>query len=125
VATHLVLIPSYNTGPKLRQTVAEARSFWDNVWVVVDGSTDGSAAEVARIAANDPGVRVLYQPSNRGKGAAILTGLRAAGASGFTHILTMDADGQHSASAIPEFMALSHANPGALIHVTPQVITSR
>ena len=119
MATHLVLIPSYNSGPKLLQTVAEARSFWNDVWVVVDGSTDGSGAELARIAVDDPGVRVLVHPRNLGKGAAILSGLRAAEESGFTHVLTMDADGQHSAAAIPEFMALSRANPGALILGVP------
>ena len=39
-ATHLVLIPSYNAGPKLFETVRDARRAWTPVWVVVDGSTD-------------------------------------------------------------------------------------
>ena len=50
-----------------------------------------------------------------GKGAAVLHGLREAANAGFTHMLTMDADGQHPAGKIPEFMAASHANPNALI----------
>jgi hypothetical protein len=44
-ATHLVLIPSYNPGAKLARPCASALAqFWAPVWVVVDGSTDGSAA---------------------------------------------------------------------------------
>jgi glycosyltransferase involved in cell wall biosynthesis len=119
VQTHLVLIPSYNTGARLVRTVSEARAFWEVVWVVVDGSTDGTGAELQRLAADDPGLRVLVQPRNVGKGAAILEGLRAAHGGGFTHILTMDADGQHPAAAIPEFMAVSRANPTALILGVP------
>ena len=41
--THLVLIPSYNTGAKVYETVRDARFHWAPVWVVVDGSTDGTA----------------------------------------------------------------------------------
>lgn len=117
--THLVLIPSYNTGARVFETVTEARSFWNVVWIVVDGSTDGTGAELERMAACDPGLRVFIQPRNRGKGAAILEGLRAAEASGFTHALTMDADGQHPAAAIPDFMAASRADPAALILGVP------
>ena len=40
--THLVLIPSYNPGPQVLETVRQARAQWTPVWVVVDGSTDGS-----------------------------------------------------------------------------------
>jgi glycosyltransferase involved in cell wall biosynthesis len=52
---------------------------------------------------------------NRGKGAAVLHGLRAAAAAGFTHVLTMDADGQHPAGKIRDFMAASSARPEAMI----------
>jgi glycosyltransferase involved in cell wall biosynthesis len=118
-ASHLVLIPSYNTGAKLFATVAEARAQWNPVWVVIDGSTDGTGAELQRRTADDPGVRVLLQPENQGKGAAILAGLQAAAASGFTHALTMDADGQHEAAAIPGFMAASQQEPRAMILGVP------
>src|SRR5512135_267649 len=95
--SHLVLIPSYNTGAKLLQTVRDARRYWQPVWVVVDGSTDDTPRELASLAAEDPHLRVLALPRNRGKGAAILHGLRQAEQHGFTHVLTMDADGQHPA----------------------------
>ena len=73
--THLVLIPSYNTGERLQQ-----------------------------MAASDPGLRVWVLPQNQGKGSAVLHGLRAAKEAGFTHALTMDSDGQHPADLIPAFM---------------------
>ena len=111
--THLLLIPSYNTGPRLRQTVAEARAVWRPVWVVVDGSTDGSAEGLVAD-------RVLRLPRNAGKGAAVRAGLVAAEQAGYTHVLTMDADGQHPADHIPPFMAESVQQPGAMVLGQPQ-----
>ena len=113
--THLVLIPSYNTGPKVYDTVREARAQWNPVWVVVDGSTDGTAEGLQRLAAADDGLKVLVLPHNQGKGAAVLHGLRAARAAGFTHALTMDSDGQHPAGLIGRFMQTSQARPEAMI----------
>jgi glycosyltransferase involved in cell wall biosynthesis len=117
--TRLVLIPSYNTGAKLFETVAEARRCWEPVWVVIDGSTDGTGQELMRRAEGDLGLRVFLRPRNEGKGAAILYGLRAARDAGFAHALTMDADGQHAASSIAAMMALSTAHPEAMILGVP------
>jgi len=113
--THLILIPSYNTGGKVLQTLWDARRIWQPVWVVLDGSTDGTLDALQALARDDPDIRVLALPRNRGKGAAILHGLREAEAAGYTHAMTMDADGQHPTDKIREFMAASSANPGALI----------
>jgi glycosyltransferase involved in cell wall biosynthesis len=114
-ATHLVLIPSYNTGRQLLATVAAARAQWAPVWVVVDGSDDGSGEALQRQAAGDAGLRVFVLPVNQGKGAAVLHGLAQAVATGYTHALTMDADGQHPAALIPAFMQASRARPEAMI----------
>lgn len=113
--THLVLIPSYNTGEKVLETVRDARSRWEPVWVVVDGSTDGTGERLQALAAADAGLRVFVLAQNQGKGAAVLHGLRAATAAGFTHVLTLDADGQHPAESIPDFMHTSAAQPDALV----------
>lgn len=118
--THLVLIPSYNPGVKVDTTVRNARAQWNPVWVVVDGSTDGSAERLQAMAERDPGLRVIVLPQNRGKGAAVLAGLDAAAASGFTHVLTMDSDGQHPAELIPQFMAASQAAPDAMVLGLPK-----
>jgi glycosyltransferase involved in cell wall biosynthesis len=113
--THLVLIPSYNTGRRLVDTVQAALGHWAPVWVIVDGSTDDSAAPVQALAASDPRLRVIVRPANGGKGAAVATGVEAALEAGFTHVLTMDSDGQHPADHIPKFMAASQAHPAALV----------
>jgi glycosyltransferase involved in cell wall biosynthesis len=113
--TRFVLIPSYNTGPRLAETVREAARHWLPLFLVIDGSTDGSAELVEP----QPGLRVIRRPANGGKGAAVLDGLRAGAAEGFEHALVMDADGQHPAEAIMGFMALSTAHPEAMILGVP------
>jgi glycosyltransferase involved in cell wall biosynthesis len=113
--THLVLIPSYNPGQKAFETVRAARDRWNPVWVVVDGSTDGTAAGLQEMARQDPGLRVFIRPTNGGKGAAVLDGLVEATAQGFTHVLTMDSDGQHPAERIGAFMAASGEHPEAMV----------
>jgi len=114
-STHVVVIPSYDTGPLVYDTVRAARAAWSPVWVVVDGSSDGTADGLRAMAADDPGLRVEVLPHNVGKGAAVLNALEAARQAGFTHALTMDSDGQHPADLIPVFMAASAARPGAMI----------
>lgn len=113
--THLVLIPSYNPGPKVYETVQAALAQWQPVWVVVDGSNDGTAAGLSDMAARTPGLEVLLLPRNQGKGAAVLAGLERARAAGFTHVLSMDSDGQHPAALIPDFMAASRQTPAAMV----------
>src|SRR5487761_2594802 len=103
--THLVIIPSYNAGGKLAETVRQALACWQPVWVVLDGSTDGSAAALAEIGGAETGLRVLSLEQNSGKGAAVLHALLAASREGFTHALVLDADGQHSAADIARFMS--------------------
>lgn len=117
--SHLVLIPSYNPGRKVYDTVREARSNWNPVWVVVDGSTDGTAAGLLDMAAQDPGLRVMVQSHNQGKGAAVLFGLEEAARQGYTHALCMDSDGQHPAALIADFMACSRQAPLSMVLGVP------
>ena len=113
--THLVLIPSYNPGAQVVETVRQARAQWNPVWVVVDGSTDGTGAQLQALAASDRGLRVIVLPHNQGKGAAVLEGITRAAEAGFTHALTMDSDGQHPADLIPRFMETSRAHRSAMV----------
>lgn len=114
-ATQLVIIPSYNTGALLERTVRDACTHWNPVWVVFDGSTDGTPQRLREIAPQLPGLRVFELPHNQGKGAAVLHGLQAALASGFTQALTMDADGQHPAALITAFMRAAAGQPDSMI----------
>lgn len=114
-STHLVLIPSFNPGAKVFSTVQAALSHWAPVWVVVDGSTDHSEHRLLEMAVAEPNLRVWVLPKNRGKGAAVLFGMREARALGFTHVLTLDSDGQHPTASIPEFMQASLASPSCMV----------
>ncbi len=113
--THLVLIPSYNSGDRLISTVREALEIWQPVWVVVDGSTDRSELPVIELARDRAELRVIRREQNGGKGAAVLTGAEAALREGFTHVLVMDSDGQHPADHIPKFMSASQQMPAAMV----------
>ena len=113
--THLVLIPSYNPGMRVVDTVLAARRQWTPVWIVVDGSTDNSPRQLQAMAATDDGLHVIVLPENRGKGAAVLEGITRAAAAGYTHALTMDSDGQHPAELIPAFMKVSQAHPESMV----------
>jgi glycosyltransferase involved in cell wall biosynthesis len=113
--THLVLIPSYNPGTQVFATVRAAREQWSPVWVIVDGSTDGSAERLLAMSAEDPALRVIVLPENQGKGTAVLRGLDEAAKAGYTHALCMDSDGQHPADLIPLFMETSQGKPDAMV----------
>jgi len=114
-STHFVLLPTYNTGPRLREVVAEVLQHWRAVLLVVDGSTDGSELPLLELAKADPALQVLVLPKNSGKGAAVLAGAKWGSEHGFTHALVMDADGQHPAASIAEFMAVSQRQVAALV----------
>jgi len=105
-----VVIPVYNHGGTLRDVVRAARAHFP-VIVVDDGSTDGAGG----LPEAEPGVEAVRLPENRGKGAALRAGFDRAAALGFTHAITMDADGQHEAGDLPALAAASRREPGALV----------
>lgn len=94
--TYCILIPSYNAEKTLGAVAAECLGHGLPVVVVDDGSTD----ETARVAAALP-VTVLRHERNQGKGRALRTGFAWALGQGFDAVVTLDADGQHDASAVP------------------------
>lgn len=85
-----VVIPVYNHAVRIAEVIEAARSLGLPIFVVDDGSTDGTAAVLARL----EGITVLRHPVNQGKGAALLTGFAAAALS-CDWALTIDGDGQH------------------------------
>ncbi len=88
------ILPAYNEEISIGSVILRARQHADRVIVIDDGSSDATA-EVARLA----GAEVICHPENRGKGAALKTGFKAA--IGADVIVTMDADGQHDPAEIP------------------------
>lgn len=118
-ATHLVLIPSYNPGPKVYETVTNARRHWSPVCVVVDGSNDGTKEGLQAMADADSELMLVVLPTNSGKGSAVMRGLELAMQKGFTHVLTMDSDGQHPPELIPEFMQASQQQSDCMVLGVP------
>lgn len=115
-----VVIPSYNTGPRLEQTVREVMAVWQPVIVVIDGSTDSSDLAIVHLAAQEPGLHALAQPRNTGKGAAVFAAFNYAVDRGLTHAVVFDADGQHHPADIPKFMEAAKEHPLALVMGQPQ-----
>jgi glycosyltransferase involved in cell wall biosynthesis len=104
------LIPAYDAAATVGDVVRGVRAHVARVVVVDDGSRDGTAA--AAVAA---GAEVVRHAGNRGKGAALLTGLAHLGDAGVARALTLDADGQHLAAEVPALLAAADAAPGALV----------
>ncbi|MFH1024629.1 MAG: glycosyltransferase family 2 protein [Planctomycetota bacterium] len=96
----VVVIPAFHESARVGAVVAGARPRVERVYVVDDGSRDGTA-EAARAARAE----VLVHETNRGKGAALATGFAAALAAGFDAVVTLDADGQHDPNEIPKLAA--------------------
>jgi glycosyltransferase involved in cell wall biosynthesis len=105
-----VVIPVYNHGLTVGQVARESRRAFPAI-VVNDGSTDQTAAVLAQ----ESGLAVITLPENRGKAAALKAGFAEAEALGFTHAITIDADGQHPAAALEQFAASCRNQPDALV----------
>lgn len=110
MAETALLIPALNCGATIGALVTAARRHVADVLVVSDGSTDATVAEA--VAA---GAQIVVHDRPRGKGAALLTGMRTLAEQGVRRVLTMDGDGQHLADEIPVLLEAAAARPGALI----------
>ncbi|MBS0899983.1 glycosyltransferase family 2 protein [Pantoea dispersa] len=113
-----VLIPCYNHGAMLASVLARLAPFNLPVIVVDDGSDARTKQHIAALDA--PQLQVLTLPHNQGKGAAVIAGLRAAAAAGFSHALQLDADGQHQVEDTPRMLAEAERYPHCLISGQPQ-----
>ena len=117
--SHCIVIPSYNSGSLLEETLREALETGWPVFLVVDGSTDGSETCAQSLGRDFRTLQTIRFDENRGKGAAVIAAFEAAHVRGFTHALVMDSDGQHAARDIPAMMTLSERHPGAMILGVP------
>ncbi len=106
----IIVIPVYNGRDSLLKLVQQVKSNSHYpILVVNDGSTDGLCKEDA------PGIAYLEHGINRGKGAALKSGLNMSSQAGFTHAITLDADGQHDPQIIHDFVGKATLNPGSII----------
>jgi glycosyltransferase involved in cell wall biosynthesis len=112
----VAVIPCYNHPQTIGVMVAAVYMYGLIAMVVDDGSDDVCARTLNDLAVKYGNrMQLVRLAQNQGKGAAVMAGLRAANAGGFTHVLQIDADGQHDVDDIPKFLALSLAHPDTVI----------
>lgn len=106
------VIPTYDNAGTILDIVERTYAQLPHIVVVNDGSTDRTAE---LLAASPVTVTVVSYGTNRGKGYALREGFRKARACGYTHAVTIDADGQHYPEDLPQLLAASRKEPAALI----------
>lgn len=116
----LVVIPVFDHEHAIGTMVSGVRAHEVPCLLVDDGSGPACAAVLDALARGVPGVSLLRLQPNQGKGAAVMAGLREAGRLGHTHVLQIDADGQHDPREIPTFLAAAQAEPDAVICGCPR-----
>ena len=100
----LTALPVFNEVDSVDAVLNEVTWYSHDVLVVDDGSSDGTAA---RLAKRDD-ITVVAHPQNRGYGAALVTAFDYAIENGYDYLVTIDCDGQHEPQRIRQFVAACH-----------------
>jgi glycosyltransferase involved in cell wall biosynthesis len=109
-----VVIPVYNHEHAIGAVVGAIRAQGVPM-VLIDDGCSRPCAEVLQQLSAAADVSLVRHERNRGKGAAVTTGLRAALARGYTHAVQIDADGQHTVSDVCRFLDEAREYPDAVI----------
>ena len=113
--TTIILIPTYNNARTVCDIVRRAKAVCADVMVVNDGSTDETLQKLQALQAEGITFELVSYTNNQGKGGALKAGFRRAKELGFTHVLTLDADGQHYPEDVPLLLEAARQNPKAII----------
>ena len=114
-----VLIPIYNHGGTIFGVLGSLADLNLPCLVVDDGSDGTTRGTLERAAREFPWVTMERLPENRGRGAALRHGYGSAWARGYSHVVQLDADGQHDAADVPRFLAVARQRPDALVLGAP------
>ena len=115
----VVIIPVYNHPAELHRLVGYINNQKLACILIDDGSDRQCASLIDQVSSLHSEVFIVRHTQNRGKGAAVMSGLREAKRRGYSHALQIDADGQHYVQDIPDFLVTAMANPSAVIIGTP------
>lgn len=111
-----IVIPVYDHEHAIAAVVSDILKQGLSCILVDDGSSINCAQVLEALAATTPEqVTLIKHKFNLGKGAAVLTGFVAAAEAGYTHVVQIDADGQHSVTDVPKFLTAATLHPDAII----------
>ena len=108
-----VVVPTYNNGATIAGVLRRVAAMTEHIVVVVDGCTDNTREQLARL--TDLKLQVVDYALNRGKGYALLAGFKHAISRGYEYAVTIDGDGQHFPEDIALLIGAMVAHPDALI----------
>ncbi len=114
----VVVAPTFNNDATLGDVIARVQAQGMPVIVVNDGSADQTPQLLASLAEDETVsslLTVVEHASNRGKAVAIRSGAAAARQLGYSHIITIDTDGQHDPEDIPAMVDAAKASPFSLV----------
>ncbi len=109
------VIPSRNHHLVVGEVVRQVRAAGLPVLLIDDASDEPAAGALARLHAPDDGVTVMRLGTRSGKGGAVIAGMERAHEAGFSHVLQVDADGQHDLARLPDLLQLAASQPDAVI----------
>ena len=111
-----IVVPVYNHEHAIGAVLEGLLRHGVHCILVDDGSSPACAGVLDALAEAHAGqVTLVRLEINQGKGAAVLSGFRRAAQLGYTHVLQIDADGQHNTADVPAFLAQAQAHPAAII----------
>lgn len=116
----VLVVPVFNHGPAFAGMLPRLQQHGLPIIAVDDGSEEETRSLLTALAARHDELHVIRNPTNVGKGGAVICGIRAAAARGYSHVLQIDADGQHDAGDITRFLDQARAHPDAAITGVPR-----
>lgn len=114
------VIPVFNHPHYLKALVTQLEDYGLPIIMVNDGSDEQCSQLLREIAQQHPSVDLIEHSSNKGKGQAVITGLKHANVGGFSHVIQLDCDGQHDWNDVAKFLEISQQNAEAMVVGQPQ-----
>lgn len=118
--SYCLVVPHFNHFDAFRAFLPKLLSLQMACIVVDDGSDHDVKLALRELLREHQLMSLIEHTSNRGKGAAMWTGAHAARAQGFSHMLQIDADGQHNINDVHRFIEVSRESPRAIVSGAPQ-----
>ena len=109
------VIPSRNHHRAVPEIVRRVREAGLPIFLIDDASDEPARSVLAALHAPETGVTLTRLQGHSGKGGAVIAGMELAAAAGYSHVVQLDADGQHDLDRLPELLARARTRPEAVI----------